>query len=81
MNVSYESETPIAKQMGVDGGTLNGWLAGKVKPTLQSLLKIREFLERQVETRGRIAPAGARKDGRTPAIAELLRDAALTASW
>ena len=43
VNVSYESETTIAKQMGVDGGTLNGWLTGKLKPTFQSLLKVREF--------------------------------------
>jgi hypothetical protein len=58
VNVSYESETTIAEQIGVDGGALNGWLAGKVKPTFQSLLKIRDFLERQVETRGGIAPVG-----------------------
>jgi len=58
VNVSYESETTIAKQIGVDGGTLNGWLAGKVKPTFQSLLRVREFLERQAETRGGIAPIG-----------------------
>jgi hypothetical protein len=58
VNVSYESETTIAKQIGVDGGALNGWLAGKVKPTFQSLLKVREFLERQAETRGGIAPIG-----------------------
>jgi hypothetical protein len=24
-------------------GAMNGWLAGKVKPTVQSLLKIRDF--------------------------------------
>jgi hypothetical protein len=58
VNVSYESETTIAKQIGVDGGALNGWLAGEVKPTLQSLLKVRDFLEHQVETRGGIAPVG-----------------------
>ena len=52
-NVSYESETAIAKQIGVDEGALNGWLAGKVKPTFQSLLKVRDFLQRQVETRAR----------------------------
>jgi hypothetical protein len=57
-NVSYESETTIAKQIGVDGGALNGWLAGEVKPTPQSLLKVRDFLEHQVETRGGIAPVG-----------------------
>jgi hypothetical protein len=58
VNVSYESETTIAKQIGVDGGALSGWLVGKVKPTFQSLLKVREFLERQAETRGGIAPIG-----------------------
>jgi transcriptional regulator with XRE-family HTH domain len=55
VNVSYESDTTIAKQIGVDGGALNGWLTGKVEPTFQSLLKIRDFLERQVERRGGIA--------------------------
>jgi hypothetical protein len=58
VNVSYESKMTIAKQIGLNGGALNGWLAGKVKPTFQSLLKIREFLERPVETRGGIAPIG-----------------------
>jgi hypothetical protein len=58
VNLSYDSETTIAKEIGVDGGALNGWLAGKVKPTFQSLLKVREFLERQAETRGGIAPIG-----------------------
>jgi hypothetical protein len=58
VNLSYDSEAAIAKQIGVDEGSLNGWLAGKVKPTLQSLVKVREFLERQVETRGGIAPIG-----------------------
>ena len=58
VNLSYDSETTIAAQIGVDEGSLNGWLAGKVKPTSQSLLKVRDFLERQVETRGGIAPIG-----------------------
>ena len=58
VNLSYDSEVTIAKQIGTDEGTLNGWLAGKVKPTFQSLLKVRDFLERQVETRGGIAPVG-----------------------
>jgi hypothetical protein len=38
--------------------SLNCWLAGKVKPTFQSLLKVRDFLERQVQIRGGIAPIG-----------------------
>jgi len=46
VNLSYESETTIAA------------LAGRVKPTFRSLLKVREFLGRQVETRGGIAPIG-----------------------
>jgi len=53
VNLSYDSEPAIAKQIGVDEGALNGWLAGKVKPTFQSLLKVRDFLQRQVETRAR----------------------------
>ena len=58
VNLSYDSEATIAKQIGTDEGTLSGWLAGKVKPTFRSLLKVRDFLERQVETRGGIAPVG-----------------------
>jgi hypothetical protein len=58
VNLSYDSEAKIAAQIGVDEGALNGWLAGKVKPTFQSLLKVRDFLERQVEKRGGIAPTG-----------------------
>jgi hypothetical protein len=58
VNLSYDSEATIAKQIGADEGTLNGWLAGKIKPAFKSLLKVRDFLERQVETRGGIAPTG-----------------------
>jgi hypothetical protein len=58
VNLSYDSEATIAVQIGADEGALNGWLAGKVKPTFQSLLKVRDFLERQAETRGGIAPVG-----------------------
>jgi hypothetical protein len=58
VNLRYDSEATIAKQIGADEGALNGWLAGKVKPTFQSLLKVREFLERQAERRGGIAPIG-----------------------
>ena len=58
VNLSYDSEAAIAAQIGADEGALNGWLAGKVKPTFQSLLKVRDFLERQVKRRGGIAPVG-----------------------
>ena len=58
VNLSYDSEATIAKQIGADEGALNGWLAGKVKPTFQSLLKVRDFLECQADTRGGIAPIG-----------------------
>jgi hypothetical protein len=58
VNLSYDSEARIAAQIGADEGALNGWLAGKVKPTFQSLLKVRDFLERQVETRGGTSPIG-----------------------
>ena len=58
VNLSYDSEATIAAQIGADERALNGWLAGKVNPMFQSLLKIRDFLERQVESRGGIAPTG-----------------------
>ena len=58
VNLSYDSEARIAAQIGADEGVLNGWLAGKVKPAFQSLLKLRDFLERLVETRGGTAPIG-----------------------
>ena len=57
-NLSFESEATIAAQIGADEGAVNGWLAGKVKPTFQSLLKVQDFLDSQVETRGSIAPIG-----------------------
>jgi transcriptional regulator with XRE-family HTH domain len=58
VNLSYDSEATIAAEIGADEGTLNRWLPGKVKPTFQSLLKVGDFLERQAETRGGIAPVG-----------------------
>ena len=58
VNVSYDSEAKIAKQIGADEGALNAWLAGKVKPTFQSLLKVRDFLERRIEKQPGIAPVG-----------------------
>ena len=64
VNLSYDSEATIAVQIGADEGALNEWLAGKVKPTFQSLLKVRDFLERQLETRGGIAPVGYVPDKR-----------------
>ena len=51
-------EATIAAHIGADEGALNGWLADKVKPTFQSVLKVRDFLDSQVETRGGIAPIG-----------------------
>jgi hypothetical protein len=38
VSLSYDSEATIAAHIGADEGALNGWLAGKVKPTFQSLL-------------------------------------------
>jgi hypothetical protein len=58
VKVSYDNEARIAARIGADEGALNGWLAGKVKPTFQSLLKVRDFLESQAETGGGIAPIG-----------------------
>jgi hypothetical protein len=58
VNLSYDSEATIAKQIRVNEGALNAWLAGKVKPTFQSLPKVRDFLERHVETGCGIAPIG-----------------------
>ena len=51
---SLPHATPVLREDGyarstADAGALNGWLAGKVKPTFQSLLKVRDFLERQAE--------------------------------
>jgi hypothetical protein len=37
VNLSYDSEATIAAQIGAGEGALNGWLAGKVKPTLRSI--------------------------------------------
>jgi hypothetical protein len=54
VDLSYDSEPTIAKQIRADEGALTG----KVKPTFQSLLKIRDFLESQAETGGGIAPIG-----------------------
>ena len=42
VNLSYDSEAKIAARIGADEGALNGWLAGKVRPTFQSLLKVRK---------------------------------------
>jgi hypothetical protein len=55
--------TTIAKQIGVDRGALNFWLTGKVRPTFRPVLKIRDFLEHQVESRGGIAPVGMSRYG------------------
>jgi hypothetical protein len=58
VNLSYDSEATIASQIGAGEGALGGWVAGKIKPSFQSLLKVWDFLERQVETQGGIAPVG-----------------------
>ena len=58
VNLSYDSEAAIAAQIRAGEGALSGWLTGKVKPTFQSLLKVRDFLVRQVEMQGGIAPVG-----------------------
>ena len=58
VNLSYDSEETIAEDVGVSWDALNGWLRGKSKPTFKSLLKIREFLQRQPRPRGGIAPVG-----------------------
>jgi hypothetical protein len=58
VNLSYDSEETIAADIGVSWDALNGWLRGKSKPTFKSLLKVREFLERQPKRGGGIAPFG-----------------------
>src|ERR1700739_4442424 len=56
VNLSYDSEAAIAAQIGAGEGARSGWLTGKVNPTFQSFLKVRAFLERQVEKGGGTAP-------------------------
>ena len=59
VNLSYHSERTIAAQIGVGQRSLNGWLVGKIKPNLESLLKINTFLECQAGgTTDGIAPVG-----------------------
>lgn len=58
MNLSYVSEATIAAKVGVSEDTLNGWLRGKGEPRFESLLRLRAFLNRQLETRGGIASIG-----------------------
>jgi hypothetical protein len=60
VNVSYESEASIAAEVGVSWDALSGWLRGKSKPTFESLLKVRDFLSRQNQGEGGIAPIGYR---------------------
>ena len=57
LNLSYESEATVAAELGVSEDAVSGWLRGS-KPTSKSLLKVREFLERQPKTGGGIAPVG-----------------------
>jgi hypothetical protein len=47
VNLSYDSDATLAEQIGANEEALTGWLAGKAKPTFQSLLKIRDFFRRQ----------------------------------
>jgi hypothetical protein len=56
--LSYESEAAIAADIGVSWDALNGWLRGESKPTFKSLLKVREFLERQPKIVGGTTPVG-----------------------
>jgi DNA-binding XRE family transcriptional regulator len=58
VNLSYDSETTIAAEIGVSQEAMHGWISGKVKPRLESLLRIRVFLERRPEVRSGIAPIG-----------------------
>ena len=59
VNLSYHSERTIAAQIGVGQKSLNGWLVGKIKPNLESLLKIHTFLDCQAAaTTDGIAPVG-----------------------
>jgi transcriptional regulator with XRE-family HTH domain len=47
VNLSYENEATIAAEIGVGEDQLNGWLSGRIKPRVQSLFKVRAFLNRQ----------------------------------
>ena len=58
VNLSYDSETTIAAEIGVSQEAMHSWISGKVKPRLESLLGVRVFLERRPEVRSRIAPIG-----------------------
>ena len=58
VNLSYDSEARIAAEMGVSWDALSGWLRGKTKPTFESLLKVRAFLERQPKMPRGVAPVG-----------------------
>ena len=58
MNLSYDSEATIAAGVGVSWDALNGWLRGKTKPTFESFLKVRAFLERQPKVPKGLAPVG-----------------------
>ena len=49
INLSYDTESVIASQLGVNDDTLARWLSGKAKPASRSLLKIRGFLETEPE--------------------------------
>jgi hypothetical protein len=38
VSLSYDSETTIAAEIGVSQEAMHGWVSGKVKPRLESLL-------------------------------------------
>jgi hypothetical protein len=58
VNLSYDSGAAIAREIGVHEKALSGWLSGRIKPRSSSLLKVLEFLRKQPQTPGGIAPVG-----------------------
>jgi hypothetical protein len=58
VNLSYDSAAAIAREIGVHEEALSGWLSGRIKPRSSSLLKVLEFLRKQPQTPGGIAPVG-----------------------
>jgi transcriptional regulator with XRE-family HTH domain len=58
VNLSFDSEATIAAKIGVSPDTLNGSLRGKIKPRVESLLRVQAFLNRQPKTRGGITRVG-----------------------
>jgi len=58
VNLSYDSETTIAAEIGVSQEAMHGWISGKVKSRLESVLRVRVFLERRPGVRSGITPSG-----------------------